>query len=210
LIEWYKTHHEKQNFELVFVSSDRDLPSFKAYAGHFPFPSIPYEDRASKQKLSALYGITGIPALIVVDKNGALVTKNGREGVSLHPEAFPWPAKTLVEELAGSLLGPGGVVIPDAVAHFKGKKVALYFSASWCGPCKKFSPLLAGCYDAVKKAGKGFEVVFVSADRDAGFIYFKKKRFCFVVKKYEQSRSILILVTCLGLLFLSAMLGSRG
>lgn len=71
-----------------------------------------------------------------------------------------------VQELAGSLLGPGGAVIPDAVAHFKNKKVALYFSASWCGPCKKFSPLLSGCYEAVRKAGGDFEVVFVSADRD--------------------------------------------
>ena len=35
-----------------------------------------------------------------------------------------------------------------------GKKfVALYFSASWCGPCKRFTPLLAVCHEDQAKAG---------------------------------------------------------
>lgn len=97
LIEWYKKFSEKQNFEIVFVSSDRDLASFQGYAGHFPFPSVNFEDRAIKQKLSAQFGITGIPALVVVDKNGQLITKNGREGVTQRPEEYPWTPKTMAE-----------------------------------------------------------------------------------------------------------------
>ena len=43
--------------------------------------------------------------------------------------------------------------------------VALYFSASWCPPCKIFSPLLREFYTAAAKKN-GLEVVYVSSDKD--------------------------------------------
>lgn len=45
-----------------------------------------------------------------------------------------------------------------------GKVVAVYFSASWCGPCRNFTPQLAALYKQTKAQGKNFEVVFCSAD----------------------------------------------
>ncbi|CAI9785164.1 unnamed protein product [Fraxinus pennsylvanica] len=51
------------------------------------------------------------------------------------------------------------------VESLKGKKVGLYFSASWCGPCQSFTPKLVEVYKELLSDGK-FEVVFVSADRD--------------------------------------------
>ncbi|KAI7997062.1 putative nucleoredoxin 1 [Camellia lanceoleosa] len=47
----------------------------------------------------------------------------------------------------------------------KGKKVGLYFSASWCGPCQQFTPNLVEVYNEVSSKGD-FEIVFVSADED--------------------------------------------
>jgi len=44
--------------------------------------------------------------------------------------------------------------------------VGIYFSAHWCPPCRGFTPALAECYKKVKAAGKKFEIVFVSSDRD--------------------------------------------
>jgi nucleoredoxin len=50
----------------------------------------------------------------------------------------------------------------------KGKNaVAIYFSASWCGPCKQFTPVLAQLYANLNKKGKKFEVVWLSRDRSS-------------------------------------------
>ncbi|XP_014523627.1 probable nucleoredoxin 1 [Vigna radiata var. radiata] len=51
------------------------------------------------------------------------------------------------------------------IENLKGKKVGIYFSASWCGPCRKFTPTLVEAYDEVVSKGD-FEVVFASADED--------------------------------------------
>ena len=46
------------------------------------------------------------------------------------------------------------------------KVVLLYFSASWCPPCKQFTPKLAAFYTAMKRKQRSLEIVFVSGDRD--------------------------------------------
>ena len=43
---------------------------------------------------------------------------------------------------------------------------ALYFSASWCGPCRQFTPILSEFYKYVNKHDKNnFEIIFASRDR---------------------------------------------
>eukprot|EP00978_Attheya_sp_CCMP212_P031853 scaffold121961_cov52-Attheya_sp.AAC.3 len=53
--------------EIVFVSSDRDPSSFRQYSGSMPWLSLPYENRAAQQSISARFGVRGIPALVVLD-----------------------------------------------------------------------------------------------------------------------------------------------
>ena len=63
----------------------------------------------------------------------------------------------------------------DTQLALKGKMVAFYFSASWCGPCRSFTPTLVKFY---KKAArkKNVEIVFVSSDKteEAMKTYMKK------------------------------------
>jgi thiol-disulfide isomerase/thioredoxin len=45
--------------------------------------------------------------------------------------------------------------------------VLVYFSAHWCPPCQRFTPLLAQAYQEYKSSGKtDLEIVFCSSDRD--------------------------------------------
>eukprot|EP01084_Bolivina_argentea_P183963 317376_1 len=49
----------------------------------------------------------------------------------------------------------------------KGKKlIAIYFSAHWCAPCRRFTPVLKHCYETWKKQHKNIEIIFVSHDSD--------------------------------------------
>jgi nucleoredoxin len=47
----------------------------------------------------------------------------------------------------------------------KKKLIALYFSAHWCGPCRKFTPQLVDYYNRVAPQHPEFEVIFVSLDK---------------------------------------------
>ena len=51
-------------------------------------------------------------------------------------------------------------------AELAGKKIGIYFSASWCPPCRAFTPLLVAAYNQLQTEGKPFEVVLVTSDKD--------------------------------------------
>ena len=58
----------------------------------------------------------------------------------------------------------GSEVSPTALA---GKVVALYFSAHWCPPCRRFTPILSTLYEEVNEEGDRLEIIFVSSDKTA-------------------------------------------
>ncbi|RWW34324.1 hypothetical protein GW17_00000924 [Ensete ventricosum] len=57
-------------------------------------------------------------------------------------------------------------VVSVKISHLDGKIVGLYFSASWCGPCQRFTPKLIETYNELSSKNGNFEIVFVSADED--------------------------------------------
>ena len=60
LIDFYnELKATNPNFELVFISSDRDQKEFDGYYGTMPFHSIPFSDRETKNNLSSKMGISG-------------------------------------------------------------------------------------------------------------------------------------------------------
>ena len=71
---------------------------------------------------------------------------------------------TMASLLAGrKLITKDGSAAPaDAL---EGKVVLLYFSASWCPPCHRFTPILADFYDDVLSVGGNVEIVYVPGDR---------------------------------------------
>jgi Thiol-disulfide isomerase and thioredoxins len=102
---------------------------------------------------------------------------------ALPPEPAPTPASTTVQRtsapaksepspladaLYGKLVGVrDGMVDTLALDHLTGTDaIAVYYSASWCGPCRRFTPQLVAAYHEIKARHPEFEIVFVSADRD--------------------------------------------
>ena len=75
----------------------------------------------------------------------------------------PLTSFATLEELIGTELvdAKGNKVETSSLA---GKVIGLFFSASWCGPCKMFTPELVKFRD---RNDEKFEVVFVSSDRRA-------------------------------------------
>jgi nucleoredoxin len=55
----------------------------------------------------------------------------------------------------------------SAADHLAGKDVLLYFSASWCGPCHKFTPLLVEWYKSANRPNN-VEVVFIPVNEEEG------------------------------------------
>eukprot|EP00670_Eutreptiella_braarudii_P005644 CAMPEP_0174280818 /NCGR_PEP_ID=MMETSP0809-20121228/1127_1 /TAXON_ID=73025 ORGANISM="Eutreptiella gymnastica-like, Strain CCMP1594" /NCGR_SAMPLE_ID=MMETSP0809 /ASSEMBLY_ACC=CAM_ASM_000658 /LENGTH=415 /DNA_ID=CAMNT_0015373957 /DNA_START=38 /DNA_END=1285 /DNA_ORIENTATION=+ len=119
LAEWYKSVKETlPEFEIVFASSDRDQSSFDDYFAEMPWIALPYEDRKRKETLSNLCGVSGIPSFVIIDKDGSIITTNGRGIPEMDPEGkqFPWypkPVKNLAYDTDGINDTPSFVVLMD-------------------------------------------------------------------------------------------------
>jgi len=73
----------------------------------------------------------------------------------------------------------GTVAHADETALASKKLIAFYFSAEWCGPCRKFTPQLVDYYKRVAPDHPEFEVVFYSRDRSL-----------FAMEKYMQEQNM--------------------
>lgn len=76
-------------------------------------------------------------------------------------------ADAMAQFLKGDLVQfrNGGVVRADETVLEKKKLIAFYFSAHWCGPCRKFTPQLVDYYKRVASEHPEFEIVFFSKDK---------------------------------------------
>jgi len=185
LSEIYKKLLEKGDFEIVFISADRDEKSFEEYHHTMPWLALPFSDENTRKKLDQVFKVDGIPCLVFLDKEGRAITTEGVETIGEYGvEAYPFTAERIdelkakeealraaqtVESLLLSderdfVLGHEGTQVP--VAELAGKTVGLYFSAHWCGPCRSFTPQLVEIYSELLKKGEAFEIVFLSRDKE--------------------------------------------
>lgn len=87
-----KLKAKRDDFEFIFVSSDRDENSFKDYLNEMPWYAMPFSKRKSKELLSQLFNVNGIPHLCVCDMEGNVIRENARSAAEKDKEGndFPW------------------------------------------------------------------------------------------------------------------------
>ena len=83
------------------------------------------------------------------------------------PAPGPTGNNTLAAKVKGVLVtSRNGILSPYNDQTLEKKKlIALYFSAHWCPPCRKFTPALVAYYNRIAATHPEFEIVFVSNDR---------------------------------------------
>lgn len=96
------------------------------------------------------------------------------------PRAPYLPASPVERVLAGKLVGlEGGSLRPRDPARLAGVKFyGLYFSAGWCGPCRKFTPELIDAYGKIRALYPEFEIVLVNRDKSPAemFAYVREEK----------------------------------
>lgn len=82
LAEFYTKAAESNGVRIVFVSSDKDQPSFDAYFSTMPWYALPQTANDIQKKLATILQIQGIPSVIVLEaKSGKFITDDGRNHV---------------------------------------------------------------------------------------------------------------------------------
>ena len=87
LADFYnKVNANEKIIEIIFVSCDKDANQFKDYYNEMPWLTLPYGDER-QESLSDEYGCQGIPYLVILNSDGSIVTKTGRDDVKSSGEA---------------------------------------------------------------------------------------------------------------------------
>lgn len=83
------------------------------------------------------------------------------------PTATPQLENVVSKGLIGDLVALDGRKLKkfDAASLGGKKYFAVYRSASWCGPCRRFTPDFVSWYKSKSSKRDQFEVIFVSSDR---------------------------------------------
>uniref|UniRef100_A0A0E0D1X2 protein-disulfide reductase n=1 Tax=Oryza meridionalis TaxID=40149 RepID=A0A0E0D1X2_9ORYZ len=187
LIEAYnELVSQGKNFEVVFVSGDKDQEAFDAYFAKMPWLAVPFPDSECRAKLNKRFKVRGIPHLVILNAaSGEVYTEDGVELVTEHgTEAYPFTTERInelkeqekaakdnqtIQSVLGTptrdyLISNKGDKVP--ISDLEGKYVGLCFVVNGYGPVVQFTSLLAKFYEKLKEVGEKFEVVAVSLDSD--------------------------------------------
>lgn len=145
---------------------DRNEDEYRAYSEKMPWWCLPYAI-STLPKLVSTYRAYGMPYLVVIDRDGTTLTKDGVASLTQDPvgKNFPWRPNRVVDLLPATYVGgsdddDGAASCP--VADLDDKYLLLYFSAHSDAPSKEFTPWLVKAYHILKKQRNDFEASSVA------------------------------------------------
>ncbi|PUZ40742.1 hypothetical protein GQ55_9G447700 [Panicum hallii var. hallii] len=113
--EYSKIKEKHSDFEIIFISIDRDQSSYDEFFSDMPWLALPLGDER-KESLMKKFKILEIPSLIVVGPSGVTLTKDARSHLLAHgADAFPFTEETLQE--LGKKLDGEAKAWPEKVKH---------------------------------------------------------------------------------------------
>jgi nucleoredoxin len=155
----------------VFISGDKTEEEFTKYFSSHKWPFAIVNDGTRKIQLNEFFEVRGIPTVVVIDKDGEVISTDARGDVMTDPtgERFPWAPRTLSDIF--SEIDNGNMVINNTGTTIeKGylaslEYLAVYFADFGSPPCRKMTPHLIEWFNA-NKEGKKFDILFVSNDSE--------------------------------------------
>lgn len=110
-----------------------------------------------------------------------------------NPTTTPSGEPSIFKELLeGKLVALDGKRVSRFEMDSDPEYYAFYFSAHWCPPCREFTPKLVKFYNDNDAAGKKFEIIFVSSDRDERSMedYIEEDQMPWPAIKYRYAKKI--------------------
>ena len=98
LVDVYKKLRAKgESFEIVMISLDDEIESFKTNFGSMPWLALPFKDRSCK-KLARYFELSALPTLVVIGPDGKTLHSNVAEAIQEHGfQAYPFTPEKFAE-----------------------------------------------------------------------------------------------------------------
>ena len=75
----HKELSTKGDFEIIFISADKDEEWFNGYFSKMPWLVIPFSDSEKRDLLNEEFKVRGIPTLVIIGEDGKVVSDSGVE-----------------------------------------------------------------------------------------------------------------------------------
>jgi len=151
-----------EQVEVIEVDATHLVVRYRNLTGRLPIAATDYRPAAVAP--SAAPSSVPRPSAVPPAVRSAEIAPSPPE---LPPKAAYLLQGPIERALAGKLVAlENGTLRPRAAERLAGVRFfALYFSASWCGPCRAFTPELVDAYGKIRALYPEFEVVHVNRDR---------------------------------------------
>lgn len=137
------------------------LGPYRDYASTMPWWSLPLSETAIVDALSAFYQTSGIPHLVLIDKNGSVLHNDAVNLVmNRSVTEFPWRPKRFVDLLPRHYVhvNNSNQPLPASTGLDQKHYLLIYAGSHTCPPCQKLAPKIAQVYQQLKAQRDDFEV----------------------------------------------------